>query len=96
MFHLMRVVQVGVMELAVIAGLKDPSPSWGSVLQFIEKLVLLTKHEDVDIHVRPHRKLLENVLPQMQAIQRAWRNKFSHVGTKIIPTESGITGPIAM
>ena len=96
MFHLMRVVEVAVIELAAIAGLKDPTPSWGSVLQFIEKLVLRTKHEDVDPLVRPHRKLLEAVLPQMQAIQRAWRNKFSHVGTKIVPSGSGISGPIAI
>jgi hypothetical protein len=85
MFHLMRVVEVGLMELANNVGLNDPSPSWGAVLQYIEKLVLRTKYQDLDAGVRPYRPMLERLLPQMQAIQRAWRNKFSHVGSKILP-----------
>ena len=95
MFHLMRVVEIGVLKLAKVADLRDPSPSWGAVLKHIEKIVLRTKYEDVDPSVQPHRKLLESVLPQMQAIQRAWRNKFAHIEDKIIPADSTITEPIA-
>jgi len=94
MFHLMRVVEIGVRELAVASLLDDAKPSWGAILQHVEKLVLRTKFEELDPRVKRHRLMLENLLPQMQAIQRAWRNKFTHVGTKIIPAES-ITGPIA-
>jgi hypothetical protein len=85
MFHLMRVVEIGVLKLAKVAGLHDPTPSWGAVLKYVEKIVLRTKHEDIDPLVQPHREMLEAVLPQMQAIQRAWRNKFTHVEDKIIP-----------
>jgi hypothetical protein len=95
MFHLMRVVEIGILKLAKVAGMKDPSPSWGAVLQYVEKLVLRTKYEDVPQAVRPYRIMLESVLPQMQAIQRAWRNKFTHVEDKIIPAENGISELIA-
>lgn len=87
MFHLMRVLEVAVLELGDIAGLKDSKPSWGSVLNHVERLVLRTKYEDLPESVKPHRWILEAVLPHMQAIQRAWRNKFAHVDNKIIPTE---------
>jgi hypothetical protein len=95
MFHLMRVVEIGVLKLAKVADVKDPSPSWGAVLQKVEKLVLRTKYEDIPVEVQPHRKMLESVLPQMQAIQRAWRNKFAHVEDKIIPAESAMSEAVA-
>ena len=96
MFHLMRVMEAGVLGLAKIAGLKDPKPSWGSVLEKVEKLVLRTKYDDLDPKIQPYRGMMEAVLPQMQAIQRAWRNKFAHVGGMIIPTGSPITEQVAL
>ena len=95
MFHLMRVVEGAVLELARIIKDNDSSPSWGSILHRIEKIVLRTKYEDVDSDIQPHRPMLENLLPQMQAVQRAWRNKFTHTGGKIIPTDSTITESMA-
>jgi hypothetical protein len=85
MFHLMRVLEVAVLEVGEIAGVTDRNPSWGAVLQHVEKVVLRTKYEALPELVKPHRKILEAILPQMQSIQRAWRNKFSHVNNKIIP-----------
>jgi hypothetical protein len=96
MFHLMRIVEVGVLKVAKIARMKDMRPSWGAVLGHVEKIVLRTKYEDVARDVRPHLKMLGALLPQMQAIQRSWRNKFTHVEDKIIPMELGITEPIAI
>lgn len=95
MFHLMRVVEVAVLRIGQLVGLKDPSPSWGSVLSQVEKVVLKTKYEDMEEAVRPHRKLLRALLPQMQAIQRAWRNKFSHVEYRIIPADGELSESIA-
>jgi hypothetical protein len=95
MFHLMRVVEVAVLELGKLCGMSDLNPSWGAVLQQVEKIVLRTKYDEVDPKVQPHRKMLEGLLPQMQAIQRAWRNKFAHVGTKIVPTDSAINEQVA-
>jgi hypothetical protein len=86
-FHLMRIVEVGVLRVARLAGNSDPKPSWGSALGLVEKLVLRTKFQDLDPAIQPHRPLLEELLPQMQAIQRAWRNKIIHVGDKLIPIE---------
>ena len=94
-FHLMRIVELGVLEVARLSGLADPKPSWGAILKYVEKLVLRMKFEDLDPAIQPHRLLLEQLLPQMQAIQRAWRNKISHVEGKLIPVDGSITEPIA-
>lgn len=87
MFHLMRVLEVSSSRTWRDFRTKDPKPSWGSVLNHVEKVVLRTKHQDLSESVKPHRRMLEAVLPHMQAIQRAWRNKFSHVDNKIVPAE---------
>ena len=39
--------------------------------------------------------MLEQLLPLMQAVQRAWRNKYIHVQDRIIPAESKIDEEIA-
>jgi hypothetical protein len=94
-FHLMRVVEVAVHKVAKLCGSTDPKASWGANLDRVEKIVLRTKFEDVDPLIKPHRPLLEKLLPEMQAIQRAWRNKVSHVEDKIIPIEARIDEEVA-
>lgn len=88
-FHLMRIVEVAVLRVAKISGLSDPKPSWGAVLQYVEKIVLRTP-KDLDNNVRCHIPLLTTLLPQMQSIQRAWRNKIVHIEDRIIPVEARI------
>lgn len=94
-FHLMRVVEIGVIKVAKLSGCQDPKPSWGSILTWVEKLVLRTKRQDLDSAVQPHIDLLGQLLPEMQAIQRAWRNKVSHVEDKLIPIDARIDGETA-
>jgi len=94
-FHLMRVLEVGVRELAGLVDHKDFKPSWGSILQKVEGYVLRTKYEALPPHVQPHIEFLRQVLPRMQAVQIAWRNKISHVGQSLIPNEASITEQVA-
>jgi len=94
-FHLMRIVEVGVRKVANVADIQDPRPSWGAVLQKVEKLVLRTAPKDVPTSVQPHMDFLRDMLPRLQAIQHAWRNKFSHVEDKIVPTDPELNEEIA-
>ena len=44
-----------------------------------------TKFQDVPEEVKPHLPFLKEVLPIMQSIQIAWRNKVSHLDSRIVP-----------
>jgi hypothetical protein len=94
-FHLMPIVKTGVLSVAKLAGIDDAKASWGAVLKKIEKYALWTEYKDLPADVQPHIALLKDLLPRMQAIQHAWRNKVSHVESKLIPTETGINKEIA-
>ena len=94
-FHLMRVIEVVVLKLALLVSIKDPTPSWGAVLQKVEKIVNQTSYKDLDDNIQPHIDFIRSILPQMQAIQRAWRNEISHVGGKLIPQDARIGEPKA-
>lgn len=85
-FHLMRVVEVGVLRVALVAGITDQKPSWGAILQKVEKLVFRTEYKDLPSVVQPNIAFLKDVLPRLQAVQHAWRNKVTHVEDKLIPT----------
>jgi len=87
-FHLMRVVEHGVMRLGALLDSQDPKPSWGAILKRVEKYALYTEFKDLPVSLQPHKEFLRQVLPRMQAIQHAWRNKVDHVGSRLIPTEA--------
>lgn len=93
-FHLMRIVEYGLLEVARLAEINDPKPSWGAILERLEKLAHKTKFEDLPAGVKPHIELIRELLPRMHAIQHAWRNKMIHVENKLIPTGS-VTEEIA-
>lgn len=90
MFHLMRVAEVALFELGGVIGMKDAAPSWDAVIARVDMLVFGTRREYVEQSIRPHMKMLESILPKLQAIQRAWRNKFTHAGSKLIPNSDSI------
>ncbi|MFZ0318563.1 MAG: hypothetical protein WAL56_05505 [Candidatus Sulfotelmatobacter sp.] len=94
-FHLMRVVEVGVLRLARLADIKDPKPSWGAILSKLDKYAYRTDHKDLPAPLQPHIDLIKKLLPKMHAIQHAWRNKVSHVEDKLIPTNA-ITDEMAL
>jgi hypothetical protein len=90
-FHLMRIVEVGVLKLAKLIDYQDPKPSWGTILDKVDKYALRTKYADLPPKIQPHVELLRSFLPHMQAVQRAWRNNVSHVEDRIIPASEKLT-----
>ncbi len=93
-FHLMRIVEYGLVEVAALAGIEDQKPSWGSLLNALDKLANRTKHDELPLAIQPHIQLIRELLPRLHAIQHAWRNKIVHVENKLIPTGS-VTPEIA-
>lgn len=88
-FHLMRVVEIGVLKLGELAGIEDPKPSWGSILGKVERYALRTDYKDLPPALQPHIGLVRELLPEMQAIQRAWRNdKIAHLNDKLVPVKT--------
>ena len=71
-FHSMRIVEVGLLHVAKLAGIDDPKPSWGRVLKDLEKYALHTEYKDLPEKVKPHREKIRMILPRMQAVQHAW------------------------
>jgi hypothetical protein len=87
-FHLMRIVEVGVLKVARLADIQDPKPSWGAILSKLERLTQRTQYQDLPPSIQPHIGLIRKLLPKLHAIQHAWRNKVSHVENKLIPTDA--------
>ncbi len=86
-FHLMRVIEAGVIALGEMVGIDDPKgPSWNSVLTRIETLLDKTPYPKRSVDLQRATPFLSEILPQLHAIQRAWRNKVMHFETKIVPT----------
>jgi hypothetical protein len=84
-FHLMRVIEFGILQIAFLAEIHDPKPSWGAVLGKLDKYAYRTDYKDLPPKVQPNIELIRKLLPKMHAVQHAWRNKIIHVGHKLIP-----------
>jgi hypothetical protein len=88
-FHLMRVVEFGVRKVAKLGGIKDAKASWGAVLDKLHKYAFATEYKDLPPDVQPFIGIIRNLLPHMQAIQRAWRNdKVAHISEKLVPVKT--------
>jgi hypothetical protein len=87
-FHLMRVVEHGLGEVAKLAGIVDPKASWGSVLSKVDQYCFRTKYEELPPSVKPHIPLLRDLSAEMHSIQYAWRNRVSHIENKLVPTKT--------
>lgn len=83
-FHLMRAVEIAVPKLAKLCSIKDPKPSWGTVLTQAEKLTQKTEYKDLPEQLKPHIEFLRSIVADMRSMQRAWRNKVSHTEERLV------------
>ena len=85
-FHLMRAAEIGIPKLAKLCEMQDAKPSWGAVLNKAEKLTQGTDHKDLPRQLKPHIEFVRTVVADMRSMQRAWRNKVSHVEDRLVVT----------
>jgi hypothetical protein len=95
-FHLMRVVEVAVIELQELFDKPDAKAHFGSVVSRLEALFQKTKFDDLPQKVKDNHAFLLGVLPHLHSVKDAWRNKFIHADGRIIPSESYYTREMAL
>jgi hypothetical protein len=86
-FHTMKVVERGVLEMQLFLEGPDPKASFGGVLSRLEDMVQKTKFEHIPADLKPFIPFMRNILPRLHAVKDAWRDKVAHVDNKIIPVE---------
>lgn len=85
-FHLMRVLEVAVLKLEPFLDKADPKAHFGTVINRLQKYLQKTNFPDLPVRVQEKYAFLQSVLPLLQAINDAWRNKVCHADGKIVPT----------
>jgi len=82
-FHLMRVVEVGVkafaQALGVLGAVRTAQPSWGEVLR-LTNAEIQAKNKSGDPSWTPEKRgFFENVQADLMTVKNAWRNTTMHV-----------------
>jgi hypothetical protein len=85
-FHLARATESAVLELQCFLGDSDPKAHFGGVLSRLEALAQRTEFRNVPDNLKPYRKFLMDILPQLHAVKDSWRNKVAHVD-RIVPID---------
>ena len=93
-FHLMRIVEKGVLELQVfLKDPDDPKAHFGGVLAKLES-ARKNGFANAPDFLKPNFQFVIEILPHLYAVKDAWRDKVVHVGNNIIPSKQ-FTGPMA-
>jgi hypothetical protein len=83
----MKMVESGMSKLQVfLDGAPDPKAHFGSVLTRLEQLTQKIKFDELPIAIQAKLPFLQEVVPELYAIKRAWRDKVMHIDGKIVPT----------
>lgn len=78
-FHLMRVTELGLQEIARLLGMTDFQPTWEPIIRKIDN-ELKAKYEDRKF--KGSSELLANISTHVHAVKMAWRNRTMHVDKK--------------
>lgn len=81
-FHLMRVVEGGVIALGKLIDPNDYKPQFSSVLKKIERQLGM-KWQDWPETARPYKPLFEETLPHLFAIKKSWRDQVDHFNERL-------------
>jgi hypothetical protein len=83
-FHAMLIAEVGAIEVGKLIEICDPKPGWPSTIREMNRIVHREKYSDLKPVEKNHRDFLGQLLPLMESMQDAWRNKISHVENKLV------------
>lgn len=85
-FHMMRVMEVGLKALAKALGIPY-APSWESYLRQIDNRIS-AKHKTKGIKWKRDEAMFRNLHGDLQAIKIAWRNPTMHIVRSYSPEEA--------
>ena len=92
-FHSLQVVEVGVIDLGRLLGVKDPHPGWTATTAKLKRIID-TKYQDRTPYQRQHIGFLEQTQALTEVLKTAWRNKISHAHGKLTLLSSEFTPEI--
>jgi len=82
-FHLMRVVEIGLMAFAqglgIVGSIKTAQPSWGRVLSLTNTEIQNQNRSPSSSWTAEKRGVFENIQADLMAVKNAWRNPTMHV-----------------
>lgn len=81
-FHVMRVAEFGALAVGDLLEMKDAKPGWHGVLERMRQ-ILAKKYADLTPCELKHHKLLESLMPLMEAMQSSWRYKIIHPANEL-------------
>ncbi len=91
-FHLMRLMEIGVRATARCLGIPDPikpgDRSWGAILETIWKGGIIKKWPTVSDRVHGEGALFEALHASLDAVKNPWRNSTMHVENKYTDDEA--------
>lgn len=87
-FHLMKIVESGVLELQLFLQTPDVKAHFGSVVSKLEDMTQKQRYDHISPRLQSHLPFLREVLTQLHAVKDSWRNKVTHVDAFIIPSET--------
>jgi hypothetical protein len=83
-FHLMLVAERGAIEVGHLIGINDPKIGWRSVRIALERILQRTEYKKLLPLEQEHFAFLEQLFPEMLSIEKAWRDKISHVENRVV------------
>jgi len=87
-FHLMKVVEAGVLEMQVFLRSSDVKAHFGSVVGKLENMTQKMEYQHIPAHLQPYLPFMREILTQLHAVKDSWRNKVAHVDAFIIPSDT--------
>jgi len=91
-FHLMRVLEVGIHALAACLGIPDPvkpaERNWAIILRKIMDDGIANKWPSAAARMNPDAVLFESLHASLDAVKNPWRNATMHVETKYTDDEA--------
>ena len=86
-FHLMRVTEYGINEIADFLLMEDHSPTWEPIIRKIDAELKL---DYKDRKFKGNQDVLANMSTHLHAVKVAWRNKTMHVEKEIYDATCGL------
>lgn len=93
-FHAMLAVEVGVIALGKLLGVKDHRPGWDATYKTL-KNILANGHKRCPRKLKPHFQTIELIGQSLESMKMAWRNKISHADKKLVILTSDFSEQVA-
>ena len=93
-FHVLLVVELGVIKLGEFIGVQDRKPGWDATCRELDAIMKKGRNTE-SAPIKEHFQFLELVNADIQSMKMAWRNKVNHVAGKLVVLTSDFKPQVA-